>query len=177
MFCFKLPRTWEKKWRGTPWTFVWILNVVKNIAQMKVTVIMIMREMRAMPRPVAERSPWKRCPNTMRDQSMRTFCVLCIVQESANMLYCRSSALSDCICWAWRILPVLFLFSSRKSKKKRSRSSSSSTSSSSESQKEDLFPGKSNPEDKSFHKPRLNESPVERGKPRGGIVSLSTDAE
>lgn len=72
---------------------------------------------------------------------------------------------------------VSILFSSRKSKKKRSRSSSSSTSSSSESQKEDLFPGKPNPEDKSFHKPRLNESPVERGKPRGGIVSLSIDAE
>lgn len=63
--------------------------------------------------------------------------------------------------------------------KKRSRSSSSSSSSSSESQKEDLFLGKSDLKDKGFNRARLGqiESPgsVERGRPRGGFVSLTTD--
>lgn len=69
------------------------------------------------------------------------------------------------------------IYSFRKSKKKRSRSSSSSSSSSSKSQKEDLPHGKSDPKDKGFNRTRLDqrESPesVERGRPRGGFVSLT----
>lgn len=70
--------------------------------------------------------------------------------------------------------PQPSLISSRKSQKRRSRSSSSSSSSSSEPQQEDSFAAKSNAEEKNFHKARagLNEPSLERGKPRGGIVSL-----
>lgn len=67
----------------------------------------------------------------------------------------------------------------RKNKKKRSRSSSSSSSSSSKSQKEDLPHGKSDPKDKVFDKARLGQKEssgsVERGRPRGGFVSLTRD--
>lgn len=65
----------------------------------------------------------------------------------------------------------------RKSIKKRSHSSSSSSSSSSESQKEDSLPDKSDLKDKAFNRARLGqvESPgsVEKGRPRGGFVSLT----
>ncbi len=69
----------------------------------------------------------------------------------------------------------------RKSKKKRSRSSSSSSSSSSKSVKDDMSHDKSDPKDEGFNRARLGqrESPgsAERGRPRGGFVSLTNDAE
>lgn len=65
----------------------------------------------------------------------------------------------------------------RKSKKKRSRSSSSSSSSSSKSQHEgDLPQDKSDPKDEGFDRARLGQRElpgVERGRPRGGFVSLT----
>lgn len=71
------------------------------------------------------------------------------------------------------------LSSFRKNKKKRSRSSSSSSSESSKSQKEGSPHGKSDPIDKGFNRARLGQrespGPPERGRPRGGFVSLTHD--
>lgn len=167
VFSSKLLRTKEKKWRETPWTFVWILNAVKSIAVTIAPALTIMMVTRAVPRPVAER-------NLRRTQ-------LCLTKEQSALTFHPYLPNLMCHHTSWNGL-LLFVsaspvVSSRKSQKKRTRSSSSSSSSSSEPQQEDSFAARSNPEDKGFNKAQTgkNEPPLERGKQRGGIVSLPFD--
>lgn len=146
---------------------------------MKEIIIRIEDEIWEIPQILVERDLWKISPKATRDQSMCP--VLCIVLNYTNNYKhfecCCSSTLHDKQLgmkdFACSISPF------RKSKKKRSRSSSSSSSSSSKSQKEALPHGKSDPKEKGFNRTRLGEreSPgsVERGRPRGGFVSLTHD--
>lgn len=167
VFSSKLLRTKEKKWRGTPWIFAWILSAVKSIAVPIATAPTTMMETRAVPRPVAERKPQRILLRPTKEQSALTF------HPHQPNLTCRRPS--------WNGKPLILeaspVVSSRKCQKKRSRSSSSSSSSSSEPQQKDSFAAKSNSEDKSFHKAQAsqNEPPFERGKLRGGIVSLPVD--
>lgn len=176
VFCFDLLRMAGKKWRATQWTFVWILSAVKNIPPMKEIIIRIGGEIREIPQILVERDLWKSSPNAMRDQSTCSCPVLFqTIYKYAE--YCRWSTLHNKQLGMKDLVCTLSPF--RKSKKKRSRSSSSSSSSSSKSQKEDVAHDKSDPKDKGFNRARLGqrESPgsAERGRPRGGFVSLSND--
>lgn len=147
---------------------------------MKEIIIRIEKKIWEIPQILVERDLWKSSPNAVRDQSMWNCLFFVSFQTIYKYFEYSSSTLHD----KW--FGVRYMFNActispfRKKKKKRSRSSSSSSSSSSKSQKEEDLPhGKSDPKDKGFNRARLGqvESPgsVERGRPRGGFVSLMHD--